>query len=249
MLDCGRYAARPASGALRAPAVGRVHGLAVYGAQQGAVMDVEAVAVRGQGRVLVTGIVEEEEMGPDGHRLRRKSMARASAENVATLLRRLGYALDGQDLHINFPGGAPVDGPSAGVAMAAAACSALTGRAMDGATALTGEVSVTGEIRAVGGVPAKIEAARLRRADARAGAQGELDGALCRRRHRGDGGGDAGGGAGGDVGVRGAGNAAGGHGRRRNAGGAARGEITPRCGAACGGTPACAPCEAGRLPV
>lgn len=44
--------------------------------------------------------------------------------------------------------------------MAAAACSALTGRAMDGATALTGEVSVTGEIRAVGGVPAKIEAAR-----------------------------------------------------------------------------------------
>ena len=160
VLDCGRYAARPASGALRAPAVGRVHGLAVYGAQQGAVMDVEAVAVRGQGRVLVTGIVEEEEMGPDGHRLRRKSMARASAENVATLLRRLGYALDGQDLHINFPGGAPVDGPSAGVAMAAAACSALTGRAMDGATALTGEVSVTGEIRAVGGVPAKIEAAR-----------------------------------------------------------------------------------------
>lgn len=68
VLDCGRYAARPASGALRAPAVGRVHGLAVYGAQQGAVMDVEAVAVRGQGRVLVTGIVEEEEMGPDGHR-------------------------------------------------------------------------------------------------------------------------------------------------------------------------------------
>ncbi len=160
VVDSGHYAARPEQRALTAPAVGRVHGLAVYGGHQGAVMDIEAVATPGQGRVTVTGIVDEEEMGQTGHRLRRKSMARASAENVLTLLRRMGLPVDEYDLHINFPGGAPVDGPSAGVAMAAAASSALTHTAVDGATALTGEVGVRGEVHPVGGVPAKIEAAR-----------------------------------------------------------------------------------------
>ncbi len=160
VVDCGHYALKPDQRADTAPAVGRVHGLAVYGSHQGAVMDIEAVATPGAGRVTITGIVEEEEMGPDGHRVRRKSMARASAENVLTLLRRMGYPVDMTDLHINFPGGTPVDGPSAGVAMAAAACSALSERPADGRTALTGEVGVRGEVHPVGGVPAKIEAAR-----------------------------------------------------------------------------------------
>jgi Lon-like ATP-dependent protease len=44
--------------------------------------------------------------------------------------------------------------------MAAAACSALTDRPLDGAAALTGEVGLRGEVHPVGGVPAKIEAAR-----------------------------------------------------------------------------------------
>jgi len=160
VVECGHYAARPEQKAIVTPAVGRVHGLAVYGSHQGAVMDIESVARPGKGRVTVTGIVEEEEMGPDGHRIRRKSMARASAENVLTLLRGMGYPVDDYDLHINFPGGTPVDGPSAGVAMAACACSALTGLAAAGDTALTGEVGVRGEVHPVGGVPAKIEAAK-----------------------------------------------------------------------------------------
>lgn len=160
VVDCGHYSARPEQKAATAPTVGRVHGLAVYGSHQGAVMDIEAVATPGSGRVTVTGIVDEEEMGPDGHRIRRKSMARASAENVMTLLRRMGYDVDGFDLHINFPGGTPVDGPSAGVAMAAAAASALSGQPADGWAALTGEVGVRGEVHPVGGVPSKIEAAR-----------------------------------------------------------------------------------------
>ncbi len=160
VVDTGHYAVRPEQRALRESNVGSVHGLAVYGSHQGAVMDIEAVAMPGSGTVTVTGIVEEEELGVDGHRLRRKSTARGSAENVVTLLRRMGYDVDHFDLHINFPGGAPVDGPSAGVAMAIAACSALTGQAPDGTTALTGEVSVRGEVRAVGGVPSKVEAAK-----------------------------------------------------------------------------------------
>ena len=160
VVESGHYAARPEQRAVTASAVGRVHGLAVYGSHQGAVMDIEAVAMPGKGHVTVTGIVDEEELGPDGHRIRRKSMARASAENVLTMLRRMGYPVDEYDLHINFPGGTPVDGPSAGVAMAAAACSALLGQPVDGSTALTGEVGVRGEVHPVGGVPAKIEAAK-----------------------------------------------------------------------------------------
>ncbi len=160
VVDTGHYTPRPEQAALTEDRVGSVHGLAVYGSHQGAVMAIEAVAMPGSGEVTVTGIVEEEEIGEGVHRLRRKSMARGSAQNVVTLLRRMGYDVQGHDIHINFPGGSPVDGPSAGVAMAVAACSALTGCPVNGSTALTGEVSVRGEVRAVGGVPSKVEAAK-----------------------------------------------------------------------------------------
>ncbi len=160
VVDTGHYSPRPEQRAVLEDAVGAVHGLAVFGSHQGAVMDIEAVALPGSGNVTVTGIVEEEEMGGDGgHRLRRKSMARASAENVMTLLKRLGYKVEDYDIHVNFPGGSPVDGPSAGVAMAVAAASAISGRPVDGGTAMTGEVSVRGEVRPVGGVPSKVAAA------------------------------------------------------------------------------------------
>lgn len=160
VIDCGRYAQRPGALACREALVGRVHGLAVSGAQQGAVLDVEAAAAPGEGRCMITGIVEEEELDGGGRRLRRKSMARASADSVLTVLRGRGFDLSRTDLHVHFPGGAPVDGPSAGAAMALAAFSALTGQAVDGATAVTGEIGVAGEIRPVGGVPVKIDAAR-----------------------------------------------------------------------------------------
>jgi Lon-like ATP-dependent protease len=86
-------------------------------------------------------------------------MARSSLENVMTLLSSMGYPTEEYDLHINFPGGTPVDGPSAGVAMAVVAASALTGRPVDGRVAVTGEVSVLGLVKPVGGVPGKVEAA------------------------------------------------------------------------------------------
>ena len=95
-----------------------------------------------------------------GHTLRRPSTASASVENVTTCLRRMGYLDEKTDVHINFPGGMPVDGPSAGVAMAVAAVSALTGAPVDGGTAVTGEIGVQGQVRPVGGVPEKVEAAR-----------------------------------------------------------------------------------------
>ena len=161
VIESGHYARQPGREVSTENRVGRVHGLAVSGSHQGTVMEIEAVASPGTGRIRVTGIVEEEELGGGSHTVRRKSMAHASAENVITLLRRLGYADERTDLHINFPGGAPVDGPSAGVAMAVAAVSALTGRPVDGGAAITGEIGVQGNVLPVGGVPAKAEAARL----------------------------------------------------------------------------------------
>ena len=161
VIESGHYVRQPIQQASVDSRVGAVHGLAVHGSHQGAVMEIEAVVSPGTGRVRITGIVEEEELGSGSRTMRRKSTAHASAENVITLLRQLGYADDRTDLHINFPGGAPVDGPSAGVAMAVAAVSALTGQPVDGSAAVTGEISVQGTVLPVGGVPAKVEAARL----------------------------------------------------------------------------------------
>ncbi|MEG0268662.1 MAG: ATP-dependent protease LonB [Clostridia bacterium] len=155
----GHYSARPEQSADTENRVGVVHGLAIVGSHQGTTMELEAVARRGTGKLVITGIVEEEEIGAESRRIRRKSTARSSLENVMTLLNNMGYHVQDYDLHINFPGGTPVDGPSAGVAMAVVAASALTGRPVDGHVAVTGELSVRGLVKPVGGVPGKVEAA------------------------------------------------------------------------------------------
>jgi Lon-like ATP-dependent protease len=151
------------------PEVGVVNGLAVTGPNMGMLLPVEVVARRarpGQGKLTVTGVVEEEEL-PGGMgglgKLRRKSMARSSVETVLTLVRGQLESIDPADfdLHVHFPGGVPVDGPSAGVTMAVAIASALRGRPVDNRLAMTGELGIRGHVRPVGGVPAKVEAARL----------------------------------------------------------------------------------------
>ena len=62
--------------------------------------------MKGNGQIIITGIVEEEEMhGLGGHTMRRKSMAKGSVENVLTVLRHNQH-LDCRDydIHVNFPG-------------------------------------------------------------------------------------------------------------------------------------------------
>lgn len=160
VIYSGHYPARPEQKADTSHRIGVVHGLAIIGSHQGATMEIEAVAQPGTGKLTITGIVEEEEIGSEGGRkIKRKSTARGSLENVMTLLHSMGYRTQDFDLHINFPGGTPVDGPSAGVAMAVVAASAITGRPVDGTIAVTGEVSVRGLVKPVGGVPGKVEAA------------------------------------------------------------------------------------------
>ncbi len=144
------------------PQVGLVNGLAVYGPNQGMLLEIEVTAipaVSGTGKYTITGIVDEEEMGGGSKTIRRKSMVRGSIENVLTVLRRSGMKTFDYDLHINFPGGIPIDGPSAGVSMATAIASAIRNVPVDNKLAMTGEISIHGKVKPIGGAVAKVEAA------------------------------------------------------------------------------------------
>lgn len=164
VVNSGQYNPRPEKKVEDKPHVGMVNGLAVYGPNMGTVLEVEAVAHgvdNGQGRLFVTGVVDEEEMGSHGRTIRRKSMARSSVENVVTVLNNvLKLNARDYDLHINFPGGVPLDGPSAGIAIATAVYSAITETPIDNRLAMTGELSIRGQVRPIGGVVAKVEAAQ-----------------------------------------------------------------------------------------
>jgi len=164
VINNGQYDPRPAQSPGAAPAVGVAYGLAVYGIHYGAIMEIEATCVpardQGQGKLRVTGIIDEEEIGERGRTLKRTSMARSSLENVLTVLsKELGIDPGDYHIHINFPGGVPADGPSAGVTLAVALHSAITGVPVRNDVALTGELSIHGRIRPVGGIVAKLRGA------------------------------------------------------------------------------------------
>jgi Lon-like ATP-dependent protease len=110
--------------------------------------------------LTITGIVDEEEINSNSKKVKRKSTARGSVENVITILKKyLGLDAKDYDIHLNFPGGTPVDGPSAGTAILVSIYSSITSKPVDNKVAMTGELSILGDVKAVGGVPAKIEAA------------------------------------------------------------------------------------------
>ena len=108
-------------------AIGLVNGLAVYGPNSGALLEIEVTVIpaKDKGSINITGIVDEESIGDQGKSIRRKSMAKGSIENVITVLRSMGVPADEFDIHVNFPGGVPIDGPSAGIAMATGIYSAI----------------------------------------------------------------------------------------------------------------------------
>jgi Lon-like ATP-dependent protease len=126
-------------------------------------LEIEVTAIpvgkSGKGTFMITGVVDEEEINGGAKTLRRKSMARGSVENVLTVLKRLNYKPNDYDIHINFPGGVPIDGPSAGISMATAIASAIRKIPVDNKMAMTGEMSIHGKVKPIGGVVAKVEAA------------------------------------------------------------------------------------------
>ncbi|ERI89413.1 ATP-dependent protease LonB [Clostridiales bacterium oral taxon 876 str. F0540] len=163
VIENGQYSPRPDNKVNDKPQIGFVNGLAVYGANMGAVMEIEASAQKSRlrkGSLKITGIVEEEEITSFNRKMIRKSMARCSVENVLTVLEKV-YNLNCEkyDIHVNFPGGAPVDGPSAGISITTAIYSAITGQLIDNEVAMTGEISLYGNVKPIGGVNAKISAA------------------------------------------------------------------------------------------
>ena len=164
VINFGQYNPRPDKKIPAQPMVGLVNGLAVFGPNIGTVMEVEVSAVPnayGTGKLTVTGVVDEEEIGGSGRTMRRKSMAKGSLDNVLTVLaNHFGIDCHKYDIHVNFPGGVPIDGPSAGVTVLTAIYSALHKIPIDNTVAMTGEISIRGLVKPVGGVSAKVMAAK-----------------------------------------------------------------------------------------
>ena len=163
-IEFGHYSPRmerKVSGSLQ---IGCVNGLAVMGTALGTLIDIEVLATPVEskdGKVIITGIVEEEEMSGRSSKLRRTSTAKASIMNVLTLTKKyLKVNPSHYDIHINFPGGIPIDGPSAGIAIMTAVYSAITNIPVSDKLALSGEVSIKGKVKPVGGIVAKVQAAK-----------------------------------------------------------------------------------------
>lgn len=162
IIENGQYTMRPEKRINKEPLVGVVNALGVYGANMGMLMEIEASARKlgnRKGAIKITGLVEEEEISNYNKKIRRKSTAFCSVENVLTVLDNL-FELDCKDynIHVNFSGGIPMDGPSAGISIATAIYSAIMDIKVSNKVAMTGEISLRGEVKPIGGVNAKISA-------------------------------------------------------------------------------------------
>ena len=164
VAECSRFTAIPEQKVQGEEIIGRVNGLAVFGASKGTVMPIEAKAhecEKGRGALKVTGAVESETLERRGQKLSRVSTVKASIENALTLLsEKYNTNPKNYNIHLNFPGGMPVDGPSAGVAIFIALYSAIHNIPVRNDYAFTGEISIFGNVLPVGGVKEKVEAAK-----------------------------------------------------------------------------------------
>ena len=137
----------PSKGA-REDEVGVVTGLA-WSAVGGDTMDVEVGYSKGKGKLVLTGSLGD--------------VIKESAQIALSYIRihALEYGIDPDffeknDVHIHMPEGAvPKDGPSAGITLCTAICSALTGKKVYGNVAMTGELSLRGKVLPIGGLKEK----------------------------------------------------------------------------------------------
>lgn len=163
VIEYGRYCPKIVKKVDGYDKVGIINGLAVSGSGNGILLQIEAIAskcAKNCGSVTVTGIVEEEEIKSGHGNIKRKGTARASVENVITAINEFtDINTSDYNLHVNFPGGVPVDGPSAGIAVFCAVYSAVLNKPISSKIAMTGEISIKGYVMPVGGVSDKIEAA------------------------------------------------------------------------------------------
>jgi len=125
----------------------------------GDVLFVEATAMRGRGGLTLTGQLGDV----------MKESAQAALSYARSHAKEFGIREDffsKNDIHVHVPEGAiPKDGPSAGVTMATAILSLLTGKAVHRKIAMTGEITLRGEVLPVGGIKEKVLAARRAKID------------------------------------------------------------------------------------
>ena len=121
-----------------------------YTPMGGDIMFVEASVMAGEGGLVLTGQLGDV----------MKESGRAAWSYAKSNHDRLGIPEDdlkGRELHIHVPAGAvPKDGPSAGITMASALVSALSGRKIRRDVAMTGELTLTGRVLPIGGVKEKL---------------------------------------------------------------------------------------------
>ncbi len=135
------------------PEVGLVNGLA-YTSVGGEILHIEVVTVPGNGKIQFTGKLGEV----------MQESVRAALSYVRTISDRLGVDhewYNKNDIHVHIPEGAtPKDGPSAGITLATAIASSITGIRVRQDVAMTGEITLRGKALPIGGLKEKLLAAK-----------------------------------------------------------------------------------------